>query len=778
MAQNYIICSGQTPITYSMDMINTNNWTCAVNGIEQIIWEFGVDTKKRYIPYTLTSSAPTHSPVTVRYRLTYTLNQYDNWNIFISHTVTEDYTYTFTFGQSSHLFQYPAVDMWYCYKTVGYVSGGGTYNEWLLDSVEVLSQVPVPNCVPLPPSCTWLINNTSATDPTQRGASDGTITANASINGTFSWYIDEVIDAGTLSGHTFTGLPAGTDYIKAVSGVCYDEVTVVVGEGEFQSGDFTYISPTTAGNIVATENPILLTLGTAINSATPDYSVSTFTVTGNIVDVIVNFFITFPYNYLAEFRSKAYPDRSSFFLETLLKNQLGATVGNNTNEEIATSLGEALQNDPILSRIYYITTSGTVVTMIAKEFGNVFDLNATNVLITGSNLVLANTTSGIAEFDGQLVPDYSLYTELFVNDTVEYGATPVLNDYRRITELNLPFSQDNIHQFNVAPTLKNFVSTTKIPFTLTGVTFLAGMICSYFMKYGEKYPLVTGSNTKKKRSKGTTDQGWCINSALNFEDANRMNDYFGTTGVKFLSTAPSIKYSHRDAKEFYSVTVSQNYQYPLALYGNIYNYDGSSTLNVKFFDISTGTNFGGVAVLSCGYDDLGLSVYESTSKIRKVELQVKQNNGGWIGYSEIKSYFLEIDEQPANFNVAFLNKLGIYETQAFIGEVQEAQDVTRNSYQTPYQLNSTGAAALGFQYNSTLDTEYTKTWVVNTGIIDYDTFTFLQGLLQSNRIYRYDDIHETYLNVVGQTAMRSTLSNEYSLQITFKETIFENNVNM
>lgn len=499
MAQNYVICSGQTPISYSMDMINTNGWVCASNGYQQTIWQFGVDTTTRYIDYTIQSNTNVHAPVTVRYRLTYTMNQYSNYTIFISHTITEDYTYAFTYGQLNHNFVFPAIDMWYCSKTVGYVSGGGTYNEWLLDSVEILPQVPVPNCVPLPPSCTWLINNSSATDPTQRGASDGTITANTSINGTFSWYIDEVIDSGTLSGHTFTGLAAGTYYIKAVSGVCWDEITVVVGEGEFVSGDFTYISPTTAGNIVATENPILLTLGTAINSATPDYSVSTFTVTGAIVDVVINFFITFPYNYEAEFRSKAYPDRSSYFIETLLKNQLGATVGNNTNEEISTSLGEALQNDPILNRIYYITTSGTVVTMIAKEFGNVYDLNSTNVQITGSNLVLANPTSGIAEFDGQLVPDYSLYTELMVNDTVEYGASPILNDFRRITELNLPFSQDNIHQFNVAPTLKNFVSTTKIPFTLTGVTFLSGMICSYFMKYGEKYPLVTGSNTKKKR---------------------------------------------------------------------------------------------------------------------------------------------------------------------------------------------------------------------------------------------------------------------------------------
>ena len=88
-----------------------------------------------------------------------------------------------------------------------------------------------------------------------------------------------------------------------------------------------------------------------------------------------------------------------------------------------------------------------------------------------------------------------------------------------------------------------------------------------------------------------------------------------------------------------------------------------------------------------------------------------------------------------------------------------------------------GAAAVGFQYNSTIDTTYTKIITVNTGIIHEDTYYFLQGLLQSNRIYHYDDIHQNYLNVMGQTSTKSTNTNEYTLQIQFKETISENNVN-
>jgi hypothetical protein len=204
-------------------------------------------------------------------------------------------------------------------------------------------------------------------------------------------------------------------------------------------------------------------------------------------------------------------------------------------------------------------------------------------------------------------------------------------------------------------------------------------------------------------------------------------------------------------------------------------------LNVKFFDITTGatpTNFGGLAIISVGYNELNLSTYEASSKIRKVDIIVKQDIGGSpVNYSEVKSYMLEIDEQPNTYDVAFLNKLGTYETYSFTGELQETEDIVRDEYQKPYPIGQKGNAALGFQYNSTIDTELTKTYTVNTGIIDADTYYFLLGLLNSNRIYHYTDQYQNYLLIQNQTAMKSSNTNEYSLQIIFKETISENNVN-
>lgn len=660
----------------------------------------------------------------------------------------------------------------------------------LIDSsdVFVIEQPSEPSCLNPPITCFLGFTEATPTDPSNRGLSDGQIyaTITGATGTTIEWKIDGIISSGTTTGHTFTGLTTGTYTIKATEDTCWVQTSVWVGEGEFRTGDFTVISPTANGNIVAVENPIMLNLATSINSLSPTYSINTFTVTGTTSNVTIDFALVFPYEYSAEFMSKAYPDRSNYFLESILTDELGVPQGNNTTTEIATSLAEVFQKDPIISRIYYISSNSNVVTLKSKEYGSAYDLSVSNVTISGTSVTLVNTQSGIAQYDGQLSQDYSLYSELFVDDNIQYGDVVVPYNYKRVLELELPFANDNVHQFDLSSTLKNFVASPKFSFNFTGITYMGNMFAGYYCKYGEKYPLVANSNTKKKRYKGQIDYGYCINSALNFEDPNTMNYYLGTSGatitaVPFMNTAPDTKFSHRNAIELMYFIIPKDYPQPLAVYGNIYMYDGSSTLNVKFFDITVSgatTNFGGVAVLSVGYDVLGLSSYETAgNKIRKVEIQVKDSST-LAGFSLPKSYLLEIDEQPDTYNVAFLNKLGTYETYSFIGELQENEEIVRSTYQRPYPIDSDGAAAMSFQYNTIFDTSFTKIFVANTGIISEDEYYYLMGLLQSNRIYNYDSIHQNYIMVLAHIAMKSTNTNEYSIQITFKETISENNVSI
>ena len=159
-----------------------------------------------------------------------------------------------------------------------------------------------------------------------------------------------------------------------------------------------------------------------------------------------------------------------------------------------------------------------------------------------------------------------------------------------------------------------------------------------------------------------------------------------------MNTAPNTKYSHRDGIEVLYFIVPKNYANAISLYGSISLYDGYQYLNVKLMDVTTGTtNPGGLYAVNVGYDALGLSAYETSGeKIRQVDFQLLPTIRGVTGYtySEIKSYMFELDEQPDNFNVCFLNKLGTYETYSSYGELVEDQDIQRSQYQKPYNVAS------------------------------------------------------------------------------------------
>jgi hypothetical protein len=668
-----------------------------------------------------------------------------------------------------------------------YGSGGWAYETTEVTDVQQMDQ-PVRPISCINPDCDYLtIVSGTTTTPSRRGEKDGNI--NVYVTGatgtTISYSLNGFLidDEGPTSGYTYTGLSSGIYYVQIEDDYCFQQSQFVVAEGEFRTGDFVIDDPTR--QIKAVENPIILNLRTAINDPNPEYSINVFEITGTISDVIIEFDLTFPYQYSSEFRSAEFPDRSTYFLATNLTNSVGVPFGTNTNEEIATSLAEVLQKDPVIGRLYYIINSGTSVTLTSREYGEGYDLD-TRVTITGSNLTLTTTNNGQARFDGQLSENYSLYTELLIDENLEYGDTPSAENFRRITELELPFDNSNEHQFNLATVLRNFVDSDKFDFNFTGVTYMTDVLIPYYCKYGEKYPLITNSNTKKKRYKGETGYGWAMNSSLPFNQANNMVDYFGTSGstyydgFKFLNTAPDTKYSHRDAKEFMSFVISKDYSNALAVYAKIYLYDGTEYSDVKMFDITTSGstfNFGGVAVVSIGYDNLNLSSYETVSNVRQVDVNIRQLvSGTYIPYSETKSYRLDIDEQPANFQLAFLNKLGTYETFTFIGELQESATIERESYQRPYPVIDSGEAFIGFRYNATLSTEYVKKYTINTGFIDADTFYFLEGLLQSNYIYRYDQPYEKYIRIESESIVKSTNDNQYSIQMVVIETITENNV--
>jgi len=753
----------------------------------------------------------------------------------------------------------------------------------------------LPNCY-VAPECTLALSGaTINTAPSQRGDDDGSIQAafTSTSGSTANWYLNGTDYGVHASPYTFTGLTEGSYQIYITQLSCSDtSETIILPDGEFRTGAFFVSEPQ---QVSAVENPIILQLQTAITSIQPKYSNNVFTVSGTITGTTINFALTFPQAYNAVFQSKGYPDRSYYFLNSTLTSSIGVPVGTNTNVEIATSLAQAFQQDAMLSRLYSITNSNATVRLKAKNYGVKYDLTTDNVSIAGGGVTLSNSQSGQVAYDGQISADYNLYVELYVDPDLQFGANPILTNFKKVgDDYTLPFQSNNLMSFDLGTTLKNFVDTPKPDFTFTGYTTLGNMDTNYYCKYGEKYPLIeNAAGMAKKRYKGQTQVLYALNSALNFEDVNDMSDFLGyfvtnlnpnfsydndewvssedlvfvdalidsadtgttnvmysiwdstntsieeawqssdtfasmgaltgqyygrvsgtTNGetymysrlfvvfgtymfwnttqhstlinnVQFLQSDPNPKEIPRGSKEFLYMLMKASYPATLELRGDISYWSAgiAPVTDVTFFEISnlTGaTNFGGVTILACGYDELGLAAYEASgnTKIRRVDFAVWQIDaqGNELPLTETRSYLLNIDEQPQKYDVAFLNKLGTFSTYSFVGEVVEGESIQRQQYQVPYAVNSGGQANVGFQYNGVYDTKYTKTWTVNSGAIDDDTYYFLQDMLASNKIYNYSNPHENFLRVVNHKAQKSSNLSEWTVQVTFEETIFENNV--
>jgi hypothetical protein len=432
-------------------------------------------------------------------------------------------------------------------------------------------------CAPPPPECTLEITGTTIVNATLRGSADGEITASISGNtgSTLTWYLNGAeITGQTGTTAVFTGLTAGFYNISVDEGVCFAyENGLQVVDGEFRTGDFLLFSPT---GLTATENPIIFNLKTALNTGTPAFGASQFEVTDTINNNdYINITLEYPQAYTARFSAKSFPSRDDYFLASTLKDGQGVTVGTNTATEIAKSIEEALSKDVILSRLYYFRASGAYVYIIAKEQNSKLNLNSSNVTIVG-NITLTETVIGNSRFDGQITANYSLYTDIFVNKNAQYGTSPAIDTYNKVAQLELPFQASNNHLFDLSPVLKNFVSTPKIDFSVSGFTTLADMMCSYRVQYGEKYPLVPNSTTKKSRVKGITDALFSINSSLQWEEENNMERFFGTgtTGttmrgdLRFLSNSPSPKLCQRDGSEYLYIILPRDYGYPLKVKGD------------------------------------------------------------------------------------------------------------------------------------------------------------------------------------------------------------------
>ena len=417
--------------------------------------------------------------------------------------------------------------------------GTGTYTDtWHWENYDYTllngGSIPEEGCGAPPIGCFLAVTGSSHTDVTIRGDDDGTITVGTTgRTGTTTWYLNgEFVVSGGSNTYTFTGLTAGV-YDVAITDKhnppCYVTASdIVILDGDFRTGPFNVSYPS---GLTAVENPIIIGVGTTVTNPNPQSCITTINVTGvTITDGFsIQFNLTSPYSYNQTFYAKAYPNKTNFFLASVLNNQVGVPVGTNTLTEICTSLAESLQKDTLIPKVYYVNNSGTAVTLQAKETGSRFNLDNTNVICSGAQIYVEPMQIGSDYCDGQLTDNYSISCEVLVNTdyTNQYPDVGQTTDYNRVAELILPFNPNNTHRFDISSILKTQVGTPMPDITLTGSTLLPTVMQPWYSKLSELYPLVQNTNTIKKRYKTTTPVQWTINSSLSRYAVNSMEAYLG-----------------------------------------------------------------------------------------------------------------------------------------------------------------------------------------------------------------------------------------------------------
>lgn len=700
------------------------------------------------------------------------------------------YTTTITAGQISK-----TVSNQQCYTRTEWDYNPANY-QILEQNYEIASQTTIPACSQ-PLGCNIEITGTTITSPSLLGASDGSITAFIS-GATGSSYTFRLNGGIAQSSPTFSSLVSGVYQLRVEEGSCFSEVEVTVPAGAYNTSPFIVREPP---SIVASENPIVLELQSAYFNTSPEpiYSRSDITIASTAItnNYRMRFNLISPIAYTVDFYAKDFPNRNTYFLSGTLKDQNGDFVKNNTTSEIADSLAQVLQTDIVIGSAYYINVNSNVVSLVAKTESSRFDLTYNNyttyspagtVVVTGATL--AQITSGNDPYEATIIDNYRFYTEVYGNATqdIEYGSVLSAATFNRITELQLPFLRSNEQKFDLSQVCKSFVFTPKPDYELSGFTTITSYMQPFYFRYGEVYPLIPNTPTAKKRYKGQTDYVWVCNAALDYEDANIMTGYTGTTisgylrNVPFLTNSPNPKPSTRQQRELlYFIIPKDLGQGTLSVKGDIEFWDGSTLPTQTFIIVAnTNINFGGALVINVSFEVLGLDTIESTYNklIKQINIALYSGAGTSRNVTAVKSYRYDLEEKTNRVGLSWLNKLGTFDSFDFVGQSEEGIDRSAKSYTVARDINEDGSVDNGFKYRASYDVAITKRIKVNSGWIDSTTFNWLIELLGSNEIYIYSSEHDNYVNVVGYKYTKSSNDTLYNLELELQETIQENNVSI
>lgn len=436
-----------------------------------------------------------------------------------------------------------------------YGSGGLALFYEEITQYELLAQTTIPETC-IDPLCDIEITDVSVTNPELRGQT-GSIEVTVSGNtGNISYYLNGILyDTNPSTTYTFSDVESGTHTVLVVDEAdCQAQETgVVIVDGDFRTKDLNISTPPI---LQAAHNPIIYNVRTNQSSDVIQKASARIRVKDERIEdgarIVFNF--TNPSIYNVTFYARTFPNRNNFFLATDITDINNVVQGVNTREEITQSIGEVLFNDNFISQNYNIYVTGHDIVLTAKQTGSKFNINSSNVFIrdedglgTTDYFSLIDIRDGLDRYDGEIIDNYSLYCEVFLNKNtnIQYPVAGSEIDYEKVSELNIPFQLNNKHIFNISDIVSSYVNTPKPFYEFSGYTVLPDMIRPYYIRFGESYPIVSNSNTVKRRFKESTDVRWVVNSALNRYVANDMSVYEGEP-ISYLNPDFTITQNSQD----------------------------------------------------------------------------------------------------------------------------------------------------------------------------------------------------------------------------------------
>ncbi len=553
----------------------------------------------------------------------------------------------------------------------------------------------------------------------------------------------------------------------------------------------TVIEPS---KMIAGSNPVVLTLSTA-NNATPANAKNVFTI-NNLLHNNDQLQITLSSDlngYTAKFYARDFPNADNYFLTGKVLNSTGGTViGTTTKNQIASSLAQCLQSDLIINKNYYVNSSGVTVTLISKEQSGSYAITSNQAkayspagTLTATGISMTVVSTGSSKYSGSLVKDYALYADLYLDKFSGYTwnqSNIVTTNLQRVAGLELPYSTDNVHQFDFSNILSAYVSLSKPDF---GSIFTVNnsYLRPFFITYGENYPLVAGTFTKKKNEKGRTGIKWVLDASLDYLSANTMTVYSGQTvggklaNVKWLTNSPVQKRTHRQAREPLYILIPKNAGQIVWGYGDFKFWDGSTTTKQFLYGYinTTFSNAGGLYLINADYFTLGLSSLETANKkIKQFDFYLGYT--GNTNYSEKKTFLFDNTETTPRFGVAFKNKLGTFDTFDFRGYSETTINRSATNFTTPLEINSDGSLSKGYTSTASNNVQAVKKISVDSGWISQKEFDWLLELMSSNYIYSYSTNIDNSLRIDSFKYSKSNQDNQYFLECVFLQTLYENNV--